>query len=43
MSALLPMAAEFYRQQFIRAALPAVIIAAFMAAGIYIRLWRPKR
>jgi hypothetical protein len=37
------MAAEFYRQQFIRATLPAVIIAAFLAAGIYMRLWRPKK
>jgi len=43
MSALLPMAAEFYRQQFIRAITPAVIIAAFFAAGIYMRLWRPKK
>jgi len=43
MSALLPMAAEFYRQQFIRATLPAVIIAAFFAAGIYIRTWRPRK
>jgi len=43
MSALLPMAAEFYRQQIIRAALPAIIIAAFFAAGIYIRTWRPRK